>query len=289
MVTVYDVAQHRPLPVSPLDIPSGLVRKMAFSPDGSILAVSYMEGGKISVVLCDVRRREPTSGTPLSVPSTNVADLAFSDDGKLFAMARDDGAVLLWDIGQRVRIPDMPLPATGYVSSIAFRPGSTTLAVGYGLSGAGGVVFRHVGQSEQQSETDLLVPEGYVTSLVFGLAGKVLAAGYTDRAGHGGVVLWDMVRGERLINKPIIITEGGVSSVALSRDGKKVGLAYWPTQGIGGVVLWDSDLESWKQLAARVANYDVRPNARSDTPNQKKLSIPKKGTPARRDSRGFWY
>ena len=92
----------------------------------------------------------------------------------------------------------------------------------------------------------LHVPEGDVSSVAFGPAGKI-AAGYGDSNFVGAVVLFD-ARGERLRAAPLEVKEGNVSSVAFGPEGQ-IAAGYGVNgrnfggdllTGGGGVVLFDA-------------------------------------------------
>lgn len=82
----------------PIAIPGGLRGfkiALTFSPDGTILIGSGMEGWSNPIALWDIERGR-TLGI-LSGHTEPVETLVFSHDGKTLASGSDDGTVLLWD------------------------------------------------------------------------------------------------------------------------------------------------------------------------------------------------
>jgi WD40 repeat protein len=72
------------------------MRKLVFSPDGTMLAVIYGHQAE-TLALFDVRTR-----TELTVVEIEAAwylqDIAFSPNGDLLATEDDDGTVYLWGV-----------------------------------------------------------------------------------------------------------------------------------------------------------------------------------------------
>ena len=84
----------------------GFRNALAFSPDGTILVGSGMEGWSNPIKLWDVE-----TGRDLGVLSGHtepVETLVFSHDGKTLASGSEDGTVLLWDWDEIIakRVPD---------------------------------------------------------------------------------------------------------------------------------------------------------------------------------------
>ena len=84
----------------------GFRNALAFSPDGTILVGSGMEGWSNPIKLWDVE-----TGRNLGILSGHtepVETLVFSHDGKTLASGSDDGTVLLWDWDKIIaeRVPD---------------------------------------------------------------------------------------------------------------------------------------------------------------------------------------
>ncbi|RKU12209.1 hypothetical protein C6501_11250 [Candidatus Poribacteria bacterium] len=81
-----------------IEIPAklhGFRNVLTFSPDGSILVGSGMEGWSTPIKLWDVKTGK--SMGILSGHTESVEALVFSHDGKILASGSEDGTVLLWD------------------------------------------------------------------------------------------------------------------------------------------------------------------------------------------------
>jgi WD40 repeat protein len=89
---VWDVAGRRPL--GELRGHSDYVHKVAFSPNGKILASTSDD---YTVRLWDVESRQPL-GDPLKGHDDSVNGVAFSPDGKTLATGSDDDNIILWDL-----------------------------------------------------------------------------------------------------------------------------------------------------------------------------------------------
>ena len=99
------------------------VRSMAWSPDGSLLAVGSLGGDTVVFTAL---------GHPLDQPVHNgvgVLCVAWSADGAHLAVGGQDGVVTLWDVDQRSA---RSLHHRTWVESLAWSPSPGVLAVGAG-------------------------------------------------------------------------------------------------------------------------------------------------------------
>jgi WD40 repeat protein len=264
-VVLWDVARRARSAPEPLTVPEGDITSVAFSPDGATIAAGYgvivdINANHGGVVLWDVARRARLAAKPLTVDEGVVSRIAFSPDGMTLAAGYGvggGGGVVLWDVARRTRSAPEPLPVPeGKVRSIDFGPDGTALVAGYG---AGGVVIWDVARRARLAAQASVVAGEGVQSMAYNPRRKVLAVGYdggvVGGARRGGVVLWDVAQRARLVTQPLAVDEGSVSSVAFSLDGKTLAAGY--SRSRGGVVLWDVDLESWRDIAGRVANRNL--------------------------------
>lgn len=125
---IWDVAERRELAV--IDVPDA-ARRVAFSPDGALLAVAFESSG---LQVLDGATYEPVGDISYADYNTNcVRGVAFSPDGALLAIASLDGAARLW------KTADLPHAAgkravrvlgghEGGVCDVAFSPDGALLA-----------------------------------------------------------------------------------------------------------------------------------------------------------------
>ena len=193
---------------------------------------------------------------------TGSVSVAFSPDGKTLASARQDNAVVLWDVatrkplGQALRRhhqedtapsvafgPNGELPLSASDKSMTMWEVATGIPVGKPRGDSvSGIAFSPDGKMQTSANrktmtlgnvsigTPLGEPRGDpVSSVGFSPDGKVLAS-----ASNSTVVLWDAATGE-VLGEAVGGHEGAVVSIAFSRDGR--------TLASGGsdktIILWD--------------------------------------------------
>jgi WD40 repeat protein len=113
-----------------------LVRGLAFSPDGSQLAIAFGARGALfatgrgdpdGVEVRDVHSDE----TLARLPADEVGSVAFSPDGRLLAGGRLGGNVLLWETDSWGRLGAPLASRGGQLPSVAFSPDGRTLATAH--------------------------------------------------------------------------------------------------------------------------------------------------------------
>jgi WD40 repeat protein len=120
-------AEHRRRVGEPVSPHSNAVQDLVFSPNGRLLASAGFDG---KVVLWETGGGRPL-GEPLRLDAERVAvwNLAFGPDGRTLAAGttvsgapgdRKRRAVMLWDVGQRRKVGEVPVAADGDLSSIEF-------------------------------------------------------------------------------------------------------------------------------------------------------------------------
>jgi WD40 repeat protein len=177
-----------PLPFSlPLGAPGVIVRSLAFSPDGSLLA----SGGNGSVQL----RQLTDLGKPFVLrtgSSASVSSLAFSPRHGILAVGDEDGPVQLWDVANPARPRELSSVSGGPFDGVAlaFSPDGGTLASGDEFGDV------HLWDTSDPAHPRPAGPQwqavgtsrGGISSLAFSPHGHLLATG----ADNGTVQLWSV-------------------------------------------------------------------------------------------------
>jgi WD40 repeat protein len=206
-----DPAARRILPkVTLLDVATGKERlhlefkggvaTLAFSPDGTILAVRAAGSG---TELWDL-----AMGKLLRTLKEQATSLAFSRNGKVLAIGGKD-QIVLWNVETGAELGKLETKMD-FVMSLAFTPDGQTLFSG---SQHGKVRIWDLPSKQERRQLDSH------TSLVRGMAlskdGKLVAAGTTDST----LRLWEVATGRELFTD-FDGHDAQVNSVAFSPDGK---------------------------------------------------------------------
>ena len=221
------------------DVPAGKLIKMlpaahavAFSPDGKILAIGATGGTQ----LWDL----PAGKLIKTLPAASDRALAFSQSGNLLATAAG-GKIQLWDTpsGQLIRTLTS---ANDIIGSLAFSPDGAFLAAAVGAEGtAGGATQLWQVPAGRLVTTLLAFGQTLVSAVAFSPDGKLLAVGTS-----GGTQLWKVAS---LGTQPAMLLPTG--------PGETTPLAFAPgTDALAistasGIQLWDA--ATGQQFASRPA------------------------------------
>ena len=132
MAQLWDVATHARTGAFVAASGSPPLAKVAFSPNGKILATWGAPG---AVRLWDVATHSQI-GAPLSADNGQVFAVAFSPDGKTLATMNADGTAQLWDVGTHAPIGASLIGGQGRAAGllgggeVAYSPNGKILATG---------------------------------------------------------------------------------------------------------------------------------------------------------------
>jgi WD40 repeat protein len=194
---------------------------VAFSPDGSLLAIGYLEG---VVEIWNLATGTLQQTLSHNAPG-NISALAFSPDGKLLASGSVNKTIKLWEVSTGTL--RRTLSTSDWVDSLAFSPEGKLLASADKVLELWDI------------ETGTLLPplpgQGTHYCVTFTPNGKILVSGGDDST----IRLWDMATGS--LSELLPITgDAWVLSVAVSPDGKLLAsgvVAHVPAPS-PGAILW---------------------------------------------------
>ena len=246
-VTVRRVPGGEPVG-SGLTGPGAPAGRMAFSPDGSVLAVPGFDGdtvlwnvgsGQVAARLRDGHRghvyTEGWSGGGEWRDAVYAA--AWSPDGRLVATGGRDGRVVIWDAATGA-ISGPPLRASagdggaelypGAVNNVTFSADGRWLAASVGATGHGEVVLWSL--PARMLEHRLPADARRAFTAAFTPDGRILASG----GGEGKIRFWDTETGKPLSS--LLDGHGApVQSSAFSPDGRMLATVA----NDGNTILWD--------------------------------------------------
>ncbi|MFJ3725675.1 hypothetical protein ACIPYQ_24295 [Streptomyces sp. NPDC090045] len=210
-----------------------VVHRIAFSPDGNLLAAATTSGVKVT----DTDTRQSVG--PL-LGHADTRDVAFSPDGRLlvFGTERWTRNIHLWDVQRRALVGQPWECRTGAIRSLAFSPDSRHLAVGSADLDVS--VWDVTGG--RQVETARLEFSGAVSQVCFSPDGLLLAAG-----GSSGLTVWRTTDWH-----PTSLSTNNTQEVAFSADGRLLGAL-----NAGGVGLWSGETLEFVRQAGGASGFRV--------------------------------
>jgi len=192
--------------------PGGVgISDIAFSPDGSILAVGDSSG---SVELWNVTGGRLALIDIISSSDGVVNSVAFSPDGRTVAVGDSSGAVELWNVtGGRLALIDIISSSGGVVNSVAFSPDGRTVAAG---DSSGKLNLWDIADPAHPSSLEqIVVTDSSVNSVAFSPDTRTLAAGNSD----GRIYMWNIADPAKPLPAWSVRSDASVNSVAFSPDG----------------------------------------------------------------------
>ncbi|MFJ3667179.1 helix-turn-helix domain-containing protein [Streptomyces sp. NPDC090106] len=203
---------------------------------GAVTSLTWIDRETLVTGCADGTVRLWNLPSPVLTSAQGVNALAYSPDSRFLAVGTLE--LQLWDLARHQRIGTSWKPGGDtFVQSVAFSPGTSLLAVGYG---SGSVQLFSVGSDgtlRLRGDPFRASATGSVESLVFSPSGTSLATGADDAT----LRLWD-VRGQ---DRPVALRtfEGAtdaVLSVAFSPDGRHLtagsidrAVRIWAVRGAG--------------------------------------------------------
>ena len=197
---------------------------VAFSPDGKILATSWVT----EVILWDAssgNERYTISGgsvNPETGSSLSVGQVCFSPDGQFLAIANMEGMTKIWDIKTQTEVLSITHSKLPPIT-VTYNPDGRLLAI----AGDDGIV--NILDAVTGDVIYNLPLGGIIHGVAFSPNDSRLAAASED----GSVKVWDSISGEELLSLPRL---SGLWDIAFLSNGRIV------TAGQDGVArVWDSD------------------------------------------------
>jgi WD40 repeat protein len=215
-----------PKVTTPDDLQNGPVYRVDFSPDGKILAASYV--GVTDLWNTDTYKPDTPLVDPTSNPDgTSSEAIAFTSTSQVLADG-DTNITYIWNVadGKRITSHTYPIGNFGVIFSIALTPDGKTVAVG----NFDGIVYLWDIASKNATQVFKSSPDYPVSSLIFTPTGATLIIGDYD----GSVYQRNMTNNQvsELLTVP---GKGRLTAMALSPDGTTLATS----DNHGHTYLWD--------------------------------------------------
>jgi len=197
-------------------------RSIAFSPDGRLVA-----SGAEDIVLWDAATQQKLARFEYSAI---VWSVVFSPDGRWLLSSHGDGAVLIWDVAERMRVASLN-EHSGAVRAVAFSPDGRRVASG---GEDHSVTIWNVERG--QKEAVLAAHPTRVTGVAFAPDGKSLASVDHDAR----LIVWDLARRAPRVD---VGRRGQSYALAMAPDGSFLAATrgiYATADGRQLASFWDS-------------------------------------------------
>ncbi|KAG0274928.1 hypothetical protein BGZ96_004013 [Linnemannia gamsii] len=227
---------------------------MAFTPDGSQIAVSYPSG---SIHLWNSQTSTP--GPVLEGHSSRISTLVYSPCSRWIASVDWENTVRLWDLHNTEQLHVVVEIEQGDIVVVVFSPNSDQLAIG----NRGTIRLFDLLSTEHLTFNELT--DDLIQSMVYSLNGRQIAIGDTD----GCIQLWDVKStkfGDKLIGHHS--NQNSVRCIAYSPCGQWIAsggqdttVVIWRRQVMGGAESWSRchSIGSFFRLVCNVAWNPVGP------------------------------
>ena len=197
----------------------GIIRSLAFSPDGTVIAATQ---GDAAASIGTIQLYDAATGEPLrtlEAHESGVWRLTFSPDGRYLASAGRDHTARIWDWANGVLVKTLDFP--NEVVGVAFSPDSRTLAVG-GVDELPGTPLQDAAIWTYAVDTwapVLKLAEYWnIPDIAFSPDGSLIVGGGTSRNAR----VWRASDGAELF---ILYHAGQVGNIAVSPDGSTAATA----------------------------------------------------------------
>jgi WD40 repeat protein len=256
-VVLWDPSTAQPVG-EPLGQPSaGSYIRLAFSPDGSLLAAD--NGPERSIILWDVGTQQPI-GQPILDSTDSFTTFAFTQDGKYLALGiRNDGRAVLWDVaGQKLAVPLNQ--ATDAERSTSFSGTFSGDGKILASSGDNGLVRLWDVTTQAFLTQRLTALSGTTVRFAFSPSHALLAS--SDDS--GALLLWD-VNAQQEIGHLMLGNTAFITGMAFSPDEKTLMVA----DETGALTFWGVDPETWIDKTCQRAGANLTlPDWQRFFPNQ---------------------